>query len=154
MEKIRELLKKYREIIVYIIFGVLTTFVNWAVYTLFVEVFGVSIGVSNAVAWTAGVLFAFITNKIWVFRSKSFEIKTLAREFVSFVGARAFTGVLEIVGVPLLVKLGLDAEILGIDGMAAKLIVSVAVVILNYVFSKLFIFRKEKENGGEENNNS
>ena len=95
MKKIKQLLKKYREIIVYVIFGALTTFVNWAVYTVMVEVFNIDITVSNAVAWVAGVVFAFVTNKIYVFRAKSKKAATVAREFFSFVGARVFTGLME-----------------------------------------------------------
>lgn len=151
MNKIFELLKKYKELITYFIFGVLTTLVNWVTYTLLVKISPGQISeltwitVSNAVAWVAGVLFAFVTNKIWVFESKSFALKTVIKELISFVAARALTGVLEVFGVPLLVKLGLNQTVFGIEGMAAKLIVSVAVVILNYVFSKLIVFRKKKD---------
>lgn len=152
MTKIKELLIKYKEIITYIIFGGLTTLVNWCVYTVLVKISPnnideiVWITISNAVAWVAGVLFAFITNKIWVFESKNFALKVVLKELISFVLARALTGVLEIFGVPLLVKLGLNQTIFGIDGMVAKLIVSVVVVILNYIFSKLIVFKnKNKE---------
>lgn len=144
MEKIKELIIKYREIIVYIIFGVLTTLVNWAVYTVLVKYCGADVLPSNAAAWTAGVLFAFITNKFFVFESKSFKASTVLKEFFSFVGARAFTGAMEIFGVPLLEKAGLDKTFFGIKASFAKLIVSVAVVVLNYVFSKLLVFRKKK----------
>lgn len=151
MNKIFKLIKKYRELITYVIFGVLTTLVNWAVYTLLVKFIFASAGdfvrltVSNAIAWVAGVLFAFITNKLWVFESKSFEAKILIKELVAFVSARAITGVLEIFAPQLLFKIGLNQAVFGIDGAVAKLIVSVAVVILNYVFSKLIVFRKKKK---------
>ena len=148
MNKIKELIIKYKELITYFIFGVLTTLVNWAVYTALVFALpdsiqeGVKITVSNAVAWVAGVIFAFITNKIWVFESKSFEMNI--KEFISFVAARAVTGVIEIFGVPLLVKIGLNQRIFGVDGALAKVIVSVVVVVLNYVFSKLIVFKNKK----------
>ncbi len=150
MNKIFELLKKYKELITYVIFGVLTTLVNWLTYTLLVKISPSAVNpltwitISNAAAWVAGVLFAFITNKIWVFESRSFAPGIVAKEFISFVASRAVTGVLEVFGVPLLVRLGLNQTVFGIEGMAAKLIVSVAVVILNYVFSKLIVFRKKK----------
>ena len=89
MNKIKELIIKYKELITYFIFGVLTTLVNWAVYTALVFALpdsiqeGVKITVSNAVAWVAGVIFAFITNKIWVFESKSFEMNICIKEFIS-----------------------------------------------------------------------
>ena len=151
MKKIKELIIKYRELITYVVFGVLTTLVNWAVYTVLILALpdgmaeSAKLTLSNAVAWVAGVLFAFITNKIWVFESKSFKPVILLKEFISFVAARAATGVLEIFGVPLLVKIGLNQTLFGVDGAIAKAVVSVAVVILNYVFSKLIVFRKKKD---------
>ena len=138
-----------KEIIVYLVFGVLTTAVNWAIYTVLVRFTGAGITVSNAVAWVGAVVFAFITNKIWVFESRVFRPAVVVREFVSFVAARAATGALEIFGVPLLVKIGLDQKIFGIDGAVAKIIVSVTVIILNYIFSKVFIFRKGKNSREE-----
>ncbi|MBQ5996113.1 MAG: GtrA family protein [Clostridia bacterium] len=144
MKTIKALALKYREIIVYIIFGVLTTLVNWAVYTVMVELLKIDITLSNACAWVAGVLFAFITNKIYVFRSKSKRTVTVLRELVSFVGARALTGLMEIFLPRFLIDHGLSQTIFGIDGAAAKALVSVAVVILNYVFSKLIVFKKKK----------
>lgn len=150
MNKIKKLIIKYKELITYFIFGVLTTLVNWAVYTALVFALpdsiqeGVKITVSNAVAWVAGVIFAFITNKIWVFESKSFEMNICIKEFISFAAARTVTGVIEIFGVPLLVKIGLNQRIFGVDGALAKVIVSVVVVALNYVFSKLIVFKNKK----------
>ena len=152
INKVKELIIKYKEIITYVIFGGLTTLVNWAVYAVSTRVIppstpnGLSefqLGLCTAIAWIAGVLFAFITNKIWVFESRSFAAKTVIKEFVSFVAARGVTGALEIFGVPFLVWIGLNQTIFGIEGMLSKLIVSVIVVILNYVFSKLIVFRKK-----------
>lgn len=149
MQKIKELFIKYKEIILYIIFGVLTTavsFVSYAVCTKLInlqnEITGIA--VSNVISWVCAVLFAFATNKIWVFESKSKDIKTILNELWKFVASRLFTGALEWFGVPLLVYLGLNQTIFGIEGMFSKLIVSVAVVILNYVFSKIFVFKKKK----------
>lgn len=146
MKTVKKLYKKYREIIVYVIFGALTTLVNWAVYTVMVKYLHIDITLSNAVAWVAGVLFAFITNKIWVFRSRSIKTSTVLREFLSFTGARAFTGIIEIFLPKLLMNIGLNQSVLGIDGAVAKAVTSVIVIILNYVFSKLVVFRsKNKE---------
>lgn len=154
IETIKKLIIKYKEIITYVIAGALATFVNWAAYAICTRIIppatptGLSefqLGICNAIAWVAGVLFAFFTNKLWVFESKSFAPKLLVKEFISFVAARGVTGVMETVGPPLLVKAGLNQTVLGIEGMLAKLIVSVIVVILNYVFSKLIVFRKKKE---------
>ena len=154
ISKIKELIIKYRELITYVLFGGLTTLVNWAVYAIFTRILppatptGLSefqLGVCTAIAWIAGVLFAFITNKVWVFESRSFAPQVLIKEFLSFVAARGVTGIIETVGLPLLVKLGLNQSVFGIEGMLAKLLVSVVVVILNYVFSKLIVFRKKKD---------
>lgn len=146
ISKIKELIIKYKEIIIYIIFGGLTTVVNWVVYTLLVHFTPLGITVSNAIAWVAAVIFAFVTNKLWVFESRSFAPGVLAKEFVSFTASRALTGVLEIFGVPFLVKIGLSRTIFGIEGAWSKLIVSVTVVILNYIFSKLIVFKNKSQN--------
>lgn len=146
MNKIKNLFIKYKEIITYVIFGGLTTLVNWVVYTLLVNCTSAGITISNAIAWVASVIFAFVTNKIWVFESKSYKPTVLFKEFISFIASRVVTGFFEIAGVPLLVRIGIDQTIFGIKGMAAKLIVSVVVIILNYVFSKLIVFRKNKNN--------
>lgn len=147
--KIKKLLNKYKEIITYIIFGVLTTAVNWACYTILVKC-GLNendfqLTVSNAIAWVVGVLFAFVTNKIWVFESRSWKMPLAVKEFISFVAARAITGVLEIFGLPILLKVGIDQPLFGVDGFLAKIIISVVVVILNYVFSKLIVFKNKND---------
>ena len=166
MEKIKSLFAKYKEIIMYIIFGVLTTLVNWVVYTVLIKIFGGAtesqeilfnlfgrnitmkvfyIFIANFVAWVAGVVFAFVTNKIWVFESKSWRFGLVMKELWLFILARLITGVLEWFGVPLLWAIGMDQDLFGIDGFLAKIVVSIIVVILNYVFSKLIIFKKKDE---------
>ena len=154
MRKIIDLLKKYifnKEMILYLLMGVLTTLVNWLVHAVLVGPMSaliknqdVALTVTTFIAVVASVLFAFFTNKIFVFESKSWEAKVFWREFISFILARALTGILEIFGVPLLVRLGLDQEIFGIKAMVAKVAVSVIVIVANYIFSKLFIFKKKE----------
>lgn len=150
MEKIKKQLEKYRELIVYFITGVLTTLVNWAVYALCVETFGWSVAVSNAIAWGAAVLFAYVTNKLWVFRSYSWNLRFVIREAFLFVSARILTGIFEIVSVPLLVGLGLNQPFFGVKGMWAKILVSAIVMVLNYVFSKLIVFRSRPDKDARE----
>jgi len=171
LDKIKQLAIKYKEIITYIIFGVLTTLVNWAVYWLLEPIltgamngdqvmwtiFGhdvtmsvLAIFIANFIAWVAGVAFAFVTNKLWVFESKSWKPSVALKELWLFVTARLITGVLEWFGVPLLVTIGLNQPLFGRQGFLAKIIVSVIVVILNYVFSKLIIFKKKEEKPTEE----
>ncbi|MDE6759070.1 MAG: GtrA family protein [Lachnospiraceae bacterium] len=155
MKIIFEYMRKYKEIISYLFWGVMTTMVSWSSYSLFAlllknqgtsfAIMGVHTSmvvlVSNILSWICAVLFAFVTNKLWVFCSKSWEIKVFVPEFGKFISTRLVTGVLEIVLVPLLVGIGLNQTILGIEGMAAKVAVSVLIVVLNYIFSKIFIFK-------------
>ena len=141
MDTIKNLFIKYRELIVYFITGVLTTLVNWASYAVLVRMAGWSVAVSNAAAWIIAVIFAYVTNKLWVFRSYSWKIGFVLREAALFVGARILTGIFEIVSVPFLVNIGLSQPLFGVKGMWAKILVSVVVMVLNYVFSKLIVFR-------------
>ena len=137
MEKIRELFAKYKEQILYVFFGGLTTLINWGAYALCYNVLGVSNVPSVIIAWILGVAFAFVTNKIWVFESRSFDTKTVMRELWTFVAARLATGLLDL-GI-----MYLAVDVLGGNGNVWKLISNVIVIILNYVFSKLIVFRKQ-----------
>ena len=141
MKRIKDFLLSHREIISYLFWGGMTTIVSWGSYSLFVLILK-SVTVSNILSWICAVLFAFITNKIWVFRSRIWSLTVVLPEFWKFIAYRLATGALEIIGVPFLVKIGLNQQIFGIDGIVAKVLVSVAVVILNYVSSKLSVFKK------------
>ncbi|MBQ2687265.1 MAG: GtrA family protein [Clostridia bacterium] len=148
---IKRMFIKHKEIIMYLVFGVLTTVVSWGSYAVFESVFkkaivdvNVLVAVANVLSWVTAVLFAYITNKLFVFESKSFKPTTLFKELGLFVGSRLISGAVEWVGVPLLVWLGLNQTIFGVEGMVAKVLVSVIVVILNYILSKLIVFKKEK----------
>ena len=151
-EKIVDICRKVlnREVFMYLVFGVLTTVVSWASYALFIKILGgisnsdVRISVANVLSWIAAVLFAFITNKLWVFDSKSWKPSIVIKELGMFVVARLATGCIEWFGVPLLVKIGVNQELFGTEGMLAKIIASVLVVIINYFFSKLLIFKKKE----------
>lgn len=155
MRKIIDLLKKYifnKEMILYLIMGVLATLVNFVVYAIVVKPLAliisdasIRIGTAKLIAWVVAVIFAFFTNKVWVFESRSWAPKVFWREFISFIGARALTGLLEVFGTPFLVKIGLDQKLFGVEGMWAVIIVAILVIIFNYVFSKFFIFTSKKE---------
>lgn len=134
--------KKYREGILYLLFGGLTTLLNWLVYALLVTGLSVDITAANAIAWVIAVLFAFVTNKRYVFRSEKTGKKAFIREIGSFFAARVASGMIEVVGPTLLMRIGLSQPLFGIPGFLAKLTVSVVVVLLNYLFSKWFIFKK------------
>lgn len=146
MEKIQELFEKYKEMIMYLIFGVGTTAVNWITYTIVTKILNVNLTIANCIAWVAAVAFAYVTNKIWVFDSKSWAPKVIVKEIGLFLGARIFSGVFEIGLFPVLMFLGMNQAIFGVEGMLAKVLISVLVIVLNYVFSKLLVFRdKNKE---------
>ena len=138
MEKIKELFFKYKEIISYLFFGGCTTIVNFVSYYIPARVLGIDEIVSNVIAWCVSVLFAYITNKIFVFSSKTENIKQTIKEFASFVFARLFTGALCDVGL-----FALMIHILNINDIVSKITTQVLVVVLNYVLSKLVIFKNK-----------
>ena len=155
MTKIKELIVKYKELLLYLIFGVLTTLVNLLTFWIFTKILGEELYlINNAIAWVVGVIFAFVTNKLFVFESKSWNIKTAGKEFVEFVGARLFSFGVEEGGMWLFVDiLGFGEKSLTLFGFTisgqiiAKLALAVIVVILNYFFSKFIIFKKSKNQG-------
>ena len=126
----KELLMKYKEIIMYLVFGVLTTVVNIVVYFLSAELLHINYLISNALAWFLSVLFAYITNRKYVFESSS---QNILKEAVSFFSSRLATGILDMVLMWLFV-----------NDVIAKVIVNVIVVVLNYVLSKLVVFKGDK----------
>lgn len=150
--KIKTLFLKYKELILYLVFGVLTTIVNFAVFWLFTKMLGEqNYLLNNAVAWVAGVVFAFITNKIFVFESKAGECKVVLKELAEFTVARLFSFGVEEGGMLLFITvLGFGEKSLEIFGFTfggqfiVKVCLAVIVVILNYFFSKFIIFKKEK----------
>ena len=139
MDSLVNLYKKYKEIIMYLIVGVVTTVFSWVTYAIFV-IFMPMIA-ANALSWFVTVLFAYITNKVFVFESRSWEGAVVAKEAASFFGARAATGVFEIIAQPTFYAIGMQQVIFGVEGLAAKILTSVVVMILNYIFSKLFVFK-------------
>ena len=143
MKKLKALYEAHQEIISYLFFGGLTTVINWIAYALSVGVMGMAVTPGNILSWVCAVTFAFVTNKLWVFQSKSWAWPLWLKEACAFFGSRIFTGLVELFGLPLLIKLGLDMPLFGIDGFAAKLVVSVVVIILNYILSKFLAFRKK-----------
>ena len=131
---IKKMLNK--ETISYLIFGVLTTAVDYIALALLYYKFNLNEIISNTIAWVFAVLFAFITNKLFVFNSKSFALSQLLKEFPSFVLARVFS--LVVTNVFLFFTSLMDMNLL-----LSKAIISVAVIILNYIFSKAFIFKNK-----------
>ena len=95
MKTIRALFEKYYDILVYLVFGVLTTVVNYIVYLPCYNLLGLGAAVSNVIAWAVAVAFAYLTNKPFVFRSHDWSAKTVVPELTKFVGSRIASGALE-----------------------------------------------------------
>lgn len=137
MKIIIELMKKYKAFIAYAVFGVFTTIVNIVAYNLCYYHAGMSNTLSNVIAWVLAVTFAYLTNKVWVFDSKSWAWKVLKREVPAFVSCRLATGVMD------LVIMYMSVDVMHWNAMLMKIISNVLVIILNYVFSKFVIFKKK-----------
>ena len=121
-----------KELLSYVIFGVLTTIINFVVYLFFTRICGVNYIVSNIIAWFLSVLFAYVTNRIWVFESSNSNI---IKEGGVFFGGRLFSGIL---GTGLMI---LFIDILTIGDLISKVIVQVVVIIFNYAYSKWIVFK-------------
>lgn len=136
IQKIRDLLVKYWDVLMYLVFGVLTTIVNYIIYLPVYNLLGLSAAVSNAIAWVVAVAFAYLTNKPFVFKSNDWSWKTVGPELTKFVSCRVASGVMETV------ILLVTVDWLGWDGNIWKLLTSVLVVVANYFGSKLLVFKK------------
>jgi putative flippase GtrA len=155
----KELFKKIfnRETVLYVVFGALTTLVNFVVFEAMKLLTG-SVHLRNIVAWIAAVAFAYVTNKLFVFESKSWAPALVGKEVAGFAGARLFSLGVEELGLfvfinlchfdrfhlPLTANLSLDGDLL------TKVGLSVIVLIMNYLFSKFVIFRKKQEETKED----
>ena len=132
----KKLFQKYADVLAYLVFGVLTTAVNYIIYLPCYNWLGWSAGLSNVLAWVGSVAFAFLTNKPFVFKSHDWSWKTLWPELTKFVGCRVGSGALETV------ILLLTVDFLGWNGNWMKLITAVLVIVLNYIGSKFLVFKK------------
>lgn len=137
MNKMIALLKKHEEVVSYLFFGGLTTVVNYLVYLPCYNLLGFSGTVSNVIAWIAAVAFAYLTNKPFVFKSHDWSAKTVLPELTKFVGCRVGSGLVETA------VIFLTVDLLGLNGNLIKVATSVLVVVLNYIGSKLVVFRKK-----------
>ncbi|MBO6110519.1 MAG: GtrA family protein, partial [Methanobrevibacter sp.] len=121
-----------RELVLYVLFGAFTFFVNVITYFFFQSVLGINYLISNILAWFLSVLFAYITNRKWVFESRS---PNILKEMSLFFGGRIFSGAVDTA----LMYLFIDVLTLG--NTFSKIVVQIIVIILNYVFSKLIVFK-------------
>ena len=135
MKEIKLLLKKYKNFILYVGFGIITTAINIILYWLLYNILDVSNVPSNIIAWIGAVIFAFLTNKNLVFGSSSWDKKTVINELWKFFGARLATG-----GIDLLIMF-LFVDIWQFNGLLIKIIANIVVIILNFILSKLVVFK-------------
>ena len=138
----KELFNKYKEIIMYLIFGVLTTVISLIVYyaltyTILNPNNSIYLQIANILSWIAGVLFAYFTNRKYVFESKN---ENKLKEFISFVGARVTTLILD------MLIMGVGVSLLHGNDKILKLISQVLVIVGNYILSKLIVFKKKNNN--------
>lgn len=135
---IKGLYLNYKEVINYLIFGGLTTIVNFVAYCIFARLIGIDEVVSSGLSWVVSVIFAYVTNKIFVFDSKTETKKDLIKECVSFFLARIVSGITCDVG-----TFALMVKVFNINDILSKIVTQVMVVVVNYLFSKFIVFRKE-----------
>lgn len=126
-----KLYKKYEELIKYVIAGVLTTVISIVSYNIFRNI-GIYYQICNVLSWICAVIFAYFVNKYYVFKSESKSLK----EFISFISCRLLSLGIDMISMFILV------DLISINDRISKLIVQVIVLVLNYVFSKLFVFKK------------
>lgn len=136
MNKINELFHKHYALISYLIFGGLTTLINIVTFVIFQSYLSVNYQFANIIAWFVSVVFAFVTNKLWVFGSKNTHFSGLIREILSFFGFRILSLVID----QLIMTIGVS--VLHLDASLVKLFDQIFIVLINYIFSKLFIFKK------------
>lgn len=129
---------KYKNIFTYLFFGICTTAINMFVYDICFNRKGLSSAVSAMVAWVFAVIFAFITNKIFVFGSHLFALKVIAYEFVFFIGCRLLTGCIDVA------IMYVTVDILSWNALFWKLLANMVVIVLNYIANKLVIFKKSE----------
>lgn len=137
MTKIINLFKKYEEIIRYGFFGVLTTVVNFIVFYYFNSVLETSYIYANSLAIIISIIFAYVTNKKFVFKSQTHTFKQTFYEFLNFISLRLVSGIFDMVSMYLLI------DGIGIDTNISKVLTQFIVVASNYIFSKLFIFKNK-----------
>ena len=131
VNKLKKLIIKYREIILYLIFGLLTTLISIISFVICNKILNISWGVGNVISWILSVSFAYVTNRIFVFKSKK---KNILKEMIFFFGFRVLSLIIDMICMFILIN------ILSVDSVVSKVIVQIIVVLLNYLFSKIFVF--------------
>ncbi len=136
---------KYKEFFLYALLGITAMLFNWMTYSVLIPV--LPMVAANLLSWSVTMIFTFLTNKVYVFGSRDFRKGTLVKEGMSFLTSRGVTGVLEVVLQPQLYEMGFREAFFGVEGMQAKMIVCVALSVVNYVVTKLWVFRGSRTGG-------
>ena len=136
IELCKKYYKKYKEVINYLIAGFLTTMVAIISFEIFKNIFHIHYIISNILSWIVAVIFAYVINRRFVFNSKTTD-KQKMKEFINFIACRIATLVIETAFMYLMV------DIIKINADIAKLIAQFVTIVLNYVFSKFFTFKKK-----------
>ena len=143
MRLIKDLVNK--ETVLYLVFGVLATFLNIVLFYLFINVWKMSTGLGNLLDTIICILFQYFTNRIWVFESKN-NGKEAIKEFIQFILARGVTAIIDqifvVVGVDFFVTKYIILSQQKIFSIGVKILSNIVVIVLNYVFSKMFVFKK------------
>ena len=137
MEKLKQLWKKHKELILYVFFGGCTTLINIISYFACRELMHLPVVPADVLAWLVSVIFAYVTNKLFVFESKSWRLMLVLKEGAAFLAARIFS-----LGVDV-AMLYVTVTVLGWWELPMKVLANVVVIVINYIFSKWIIFRKD-----------
>lgn len=137
IKKAKEYYNKYREGITYLIAGGMATVLNIGVFAILTYAFHIDYEISNLIAIIVAILFQYVSNKFFVFESKGNSFKENVKEFISFISCRLVTMVMD----QGMMKIGVD--VLHINEMVMKVVVNIIVIIVNYIFSKLIVFKKK-----------
>jgi cell wall teichoic acid glycosylation protein gtcA len=146
MSLIKKLANK--ETVLYLIFGVLATVLNIVLFYLFINIWKMSTGLGNILDTIICILFQYFTNRIWVFESKN-NGKEAIKEFIQFILARGLTAIIDqifvVVGVDFFVAKYISYSQQGIFNVGIKVLSNIVVIVLNYIFSKLFVFNRKEQ---------
>ena len=138
MKKLKVFFDKYREPILYIVFGGLTTVVSFVSYWILVDVLHLHYMVATVLSWVISVTFAYVTNRKWVFDSRAHGLRAVLWEMISFFACRLASGFME------MGMMFIGVDLLRVNDKAVKLIANVFVIVANYILSKVFVFRKKQ----------
>lgn len=139
MKSLNPLYKKYKEVWLYLFFGGCSFIISIGSYMIANVVIGINELIANVISWILAVLFAFFTNRVWVFRSITKTSKDFCIQFISFIGGRLVTLAIEEAIIFIFIT------IMELNSVAVKIVAQIVVIILNYIISKFMVFRKKSE---------